>query len=182
MARVTWCSVVYSREHCTFFAASLSCAAAPVRYTARLGVLMFLAMLMISTSRGTPRVTFFADTPAKWNVFRVICVAGSPILCAAMVPIISPGLAIEFRKRVRHSPITQSKASGVRRYFSVHFLLLSTLRKFACTISVAFFCASTLRTSSPGTTTISWHSFCTFCTTSSGFRVVVLRMSMLNLV
>jgi hypothetical protein len=29
--------------------------------------------LMISVRRGTPRVTFLADTPAKWNVFRVIC-------------------------------------------------------------------------------------------------------------
>lgn len=34
---------------------------------------MFLAMLMISVRRGTPSVTFLADTPAKWKVFRVIC-------------------------------------------------------------------------------------------------------------
>ena len=38
-------------------------------------------------SRGTPRVTFLLDTPAKWNVFRVICVAGSPQDCAAIDPI-----------------------------------------------------------------------------------------------
>jgi hypothetical protein len=55
---------------------------------------MFFAMLMISVSRGTPSVTFLADTPAKWNVLSVICVVGSPIDCAATVPIISPGNAI----------------------------------------------------------------------------------------
>ena len=60
----------------------------------REGVLMFLAMLMISVSRGTPSVTFLADTPAKWKVLRVICVVGSPIDCAATVPIISPGYAV----------------------------------------------------------------------------------------
>ena len=54
---------------------------------------MFLAILMISVSRGTPSVTFLADTPAKWNVLSVICVVGSPMLCAATVPIISPGNA-----------------------------------------------------------------------------------------
>ena len=60
----------------------------------REGVLMFLAMLMISVSRGTPSVTFLADTPAKWKVLSVICVVGSPIDCAATVPIISPGYAV----------------------------------------------------------------------------------------
>ena len=39
-------------------------------------------------------MTFLADTPAKWKVLRVICVVGSPIDCAATVPIISPGDAI----------------------------------------------------------------------------------------
>lgn len=33
---------------------------------------MFLAMLMISVRRGTPRVTFLALTPAKWKVLSVI--------------------------------------------------------------------------------------------------------------
>ncbi len=46
-----------------------------------MGVLMFLDPLMISLMRGTPSVTFMAATPAKWNVFRVICVPGSPIDC-----------------------------------------------------------------------------------------------------
>ncbi len=55
---------------------------------------MFLAMLMISVRRGTPSVTFLADTPAKWKVFSVICVVGSPMDCAATVPIISPGYAV----------------------------------------------------------------------------------------
>ena len=32
--------------------------------------------------RGIPRVTFISPRPAKWNVFRVIWVEGSPIDCA----------------------------------------------------------------------------------------------------
>mmetsp|Transcript_27715 Transcript_27715/g.66797 ORF Transcript_27715/g.66797 Transcript_27715/m.66797 type:complete len:232 (+) Transcript_27715:1455-2150(+) len=47
---------------------------------------------MISRSRGIPRVTF-APAPAKWNVFNVICVDGSPIDCAAIQPTASPGSA-----------------------------------------------------------------------------------------
>src|SRR4051812_26826722 len=43
------------------------------------GVLMFLDALMISLIRGTPCVILMPATPAKWNVFRVICVPGSPI-------------------------------------------------------------------------------------------------------
>ena len=38
----------------------------------REGVLGRLETFIISFRRGTPRVTFFADTPAKWNVFSVI--------------------------------------------------------------------------------------------------------------
>ena len=47
--------------------------------------------LMISVTRGTPMVTFMLATPAKWNVCNVICVAGSPIDCAATAPSASPG-------------------------------------------------------------------------------------------
>ena len=47
-----------------------------------------------SSKRGTPRVMLlFAATPAKWKVLSVICVDGSPILCAAMIPTNSPGCA-----------------------------------------------------------------------------------------
>lgn len=35
---------------------------------------------------GTPWVIFIEATPAKWNVFNVICVPGSPILWAAIAP------------------------------------------------------------------------------------------------
>mmetsp|Transcript_9917 Transcript_9917/g.19558 ORF Transcript_9917/g.19558 Transcript_9917/m.19558 type:complete len:244 (-) Transcript_9917:1453-2184(-) len=48
------------------------------------------AVIIISRSRGIPRVTFAPD-PAKWNVFRVICVEGSPIDWAAIAPTASPG-------------------------------------------------------------------------------------------
>ena len=41
---------------------------------------MALEALMISLMRGTPRVMFMEATPAKWKVFRVIWVPGSPML------------------------------------------------------------------------------------------------------
>jgi hypothetical protein len=44
-----------------------------------IGVLISFAALMISFIRGTPSVTFMEATPAKWNVFNVIWVPGSPI-------------------------------------------------------------------------------------------------------
>jgi hypothetical protein len=55
-----------------------------------IGVLMILAALMISLIRGTPKVTFMAATPAKWKVFNVICVPGSPIDCAPTAPTVDP--------------------------------------------------------------------------------------------
>lgn len=55
---------------------------------------MFFETFMISFNLGTPSVTFFAETPAKWKVFKVIWVAGSPRPYAAMLPIISPGLTM----------------------------------------------------------------------------------------
>jgi hypothetical protein len=69
---VTFLSVVCSRRHKTFFAFSASLAAAPVKKTVREGAFGFLEMLMISFNRGTPKVTFFEETPAKWKVLRVI--------------------------------------------------------------------------------------------------------------
>mmetsp|Transcript_20286 Transcript_20286/g.61607 ORF Transcript_20286/g.61607 Transcript_20286/m.61607 type:complete len:260 (+) Transcript_20286:1031-1810(+) len=57
----------------------------------RLGVLICFETLMSSSMRGTPRVTSLAELPAWWKVFRVICVAGSPMDCAARMPTISPG-------------------------------------------------------------------------------------------
>merc|ERR1712157_715001 len=48
------------------------------------------AVMMISRNRGIPSVTFAPD-PARWNVFSVICVDGSPIDCAAIHPTASPG-------------------------------------------------------------------------------------------
>ena len=56
-----------------------------------IGVLIFLDALMISLIRGTPRVMFIDATPAKWNVFSVICVPGSPMDCAPMAPTAVPG-------------------------------------------------------------------------------------------
>ena len=55
-----------------------------------MGVETFLAALMISLMRGTPCVTFIDATPAKWKVFSVICVPGSPIDCAPTAPTCAP--------------------------------------------------------------------------------------------
>ena len=57
--------MVYSSDACTFFAWVLSEASSGLSATVSDGVLICLAMLMISLRRGTPSVTFFADTPAK---------------------------------------------------------------------------------------------------------------------
>mmetsp|Transcript_3892 Transcript_3892/g.13712 ORF Transcript_3892/g.13712 Transcript_3892/m.13712 type:complete len:235 (-) Transcript_3892:522-1226(-) len=56
-----------------------------------MGVAMFFEALMISLMRGTPSVTFIDATPAKWNVLSVICVPGSPMLCAPTAPTALPG-------------------------------------------------------------------------------------------
>lgn len=56
-----------------------------------MGVEMTREAFMISLMRGTPSVTFMLATPAKWNVLSVICVAGSPMECAATAPTASPG-------------------------------------------------------------------------------------------
>ena len=50
------------------------------------GTLTCVVRLIISLSCGTPRVTFLLKTPAWWNVFRAICVAGSLIDWAVKVP------------------------------------------------------------------------------------------------
>ena len=59
---------------------------------------MAFAALMISLIRGTPRVTFIDATPAKWNVFKVICVPGSPIDCAPTAPTVDPKIVITLVK------------------------------------------------------------------------------------
>ena len=72
---------------------SASLAQEPSKKTVSEGAFGFFEILMISFSLGTPRVTFLEDTPAKWKVFSVIWVAGSPIDWAAIAPTISPGVA-----------------------------------------------------------------------------------------
>ena len=63
------------------------------------GVEMVLLALMISLMRGTPCVMFMLATPAKWNVLSVICVPGSPMLCAATPPTGEPA---QFHFHERH--------------------------------------------------------------------------------
>lgn len=51
-----------------------------ISFTSIIGVLIFYVALIISLILGTPKVIFIEATPAKWKVFRVIYVPGSPIL------------------------------------------------------------------------------------------------------
>lgn len=52
----------------------------------------FVFLVVINSfSLGTPSVTFAPPWPAKWKVFNVICVEGSPKDCAAIAPTASPG-------------------------------------------------------------------------------------------
>mmetsp|Transcript_74137 Transcript_74137/g.191239 ORF Transcript_74137/g.191239 Transcript_74137/m.191239 type:complete len:241 (+) Transcript_74137:2052-2774(+) len=122
----------------TSLALSCSLPRSPLRKTAREGVLTVLATLINSLSRGTPSVTFFAPTPAKWKVFKVICVAGSPTLCAARTPTVSPGKQQDLLKRCLISPSSQSKDCFVRFSFCRIFLEASAPRKCALRMTLAF--------------------------------------------
>ena len=51
---------------------------------------------------GTPCVMFMAATPAKWKVLRVICVPGSPMLCAHRAPTAVPGSITQYWYLGRH--------------------------------------------------------------------------------
>ena len=117
------------------------------------GVLIDFAMLMISFSLGTPSVTFFADTPAKWNVLRVICVAGSPMDCAATVPMPSPGGAIANLNLDSTSPMTQLNAAGDNLNSRITRFADRVDRTSAKNKIVEFLCASKDNASRPGTTT-----------------------------
>mmetsp|Transcript_63111 Transcript_63111/g.150779 ORF Transcript_63111/g.150779 Transcript_63111/m.150779 type:complete len:224 (-) Transcript_63111:2635-3306(-) len=92
---------------------------------------------MSSLSRGTPRVTFLAPTPAKWKVFRVICVAGSPTLCAASVPITSPGFTRDLMNFCFTSPSSQSKDCFESFSFSTIFRDARAQRRCALRITLA---------------------------------------------
>ena len=138
MACTTRRRLQYSSEHWTDFAASLSSDGIPTRYTVSEGVLIFFDTLMISVRRGTPRVTFFAETPAKWNVFRVICVVGSPMLWAATVPTASPGDARDAIKRCSTSRTTSSNARESSLYSESTRLDARVERTSEMNSSVAF--------------------------------------------
>ena len=75
-----------------------------------IGVLIIFAALMISFMRGTPSVTFIEATPAKWNVFRVIWVPGSPIDWAPTAPTVDPVVRVSIREStgVHKSNLAQS--------------------------------------------------------------------------
>ena len=171
-AAATECRVVYSRIDWTFLAIALSPARSLRSATVSEGVLIFLAMLMSSFRRGTPSVTFFAETPAKWKVFSVICVAGSPMDCAATVPMPSPGGASATLNLDSTSPMTQLNAAGESLNSLITLLALSVDRTSAKKRMVAFLCASTESASRPGTTTrplsmdLTLSMTCTACNSS----------------
>ena len=152
-AAATECRVVYSSMDWTFLAIARSPARSFRSATVSDGVLIFLAMLMSSLRRGTPSVTFLAETPAKWKVFKVICVAGSPMDCAATVPMPSPGGASATLKRDSTSPMTQLNAAGDSLNSLMTLLALSVERTSAKNRMVEFLCASMESASRPGTTT-----------------------------
>jgi len=56
---------------------------------------MFSIPFIISVNHGTPYVICILATPAKWKVFNVIWVPGSPIDCAAIAPTQSPGVTFD---------------------------------------------------------------------------------------
>ncbi|GBC73947.1 hypothetical protein HRbin04_01357 [archaeon HR04] len=78
-------------------------------------------------SLGNPRVTFLSFIPAKWNVLRVICVPGSPIDCAATIPIASPGSALAFSKSSTTCLHTFSTPSLLSLTFINSCLSISTM-------------------------------------------------------
>lgn len=66
---------------------------------------------------------FWELTPAKWKVFRVICVKVSPNDYAAIEPHISPGLIRDFIKSFSIWCITKSKAQLLSLCLRITFLL-----------------------------------------------------------
>ena len=88
-------NLVCSNIYIMVCALSFCLSSSGLRYMLSDGFLISLDNDNISSILGTPRVTFDLDaTPAKWNVFRVICVETSPILWPAIMPTISPGATI----------------------------------------------------------------------------------------
>lgn len=97
---------------------------------------------MTSFNLGTPKVTFLDDTPAKWKVFNVIYVAGSPKLWAAIEPTISPGCTRLYSNLDLISPISQSKAGAVNLSFYIIFLVQRAYLKYIFINLVEFSFAS----------------------------------------
>lgn len=89
------------------------------RRKTEVGHLMALEALMISLIRGTPRVMFMEATPAKWNVFRVIWVPGSPMLWAQSAPTAEPGSICALQEK----DMDESTAKLLGRGFWYFFLI-----------------------------------------------------------
>ena len=89
----------------------------PSEKIVNMGVLTFDDALIGSSNLGSPKVTFLAELPALWNVFKVICVVGSPTDCAAMVPTISPAATMPlYHFLIR---IAQIRSRAVGEHLSV---------------------------------------------------------------
>ena len=139
----------------------MSRAGGPCKKIVSEGVLGFLDTLIISFKRGTPRVTFFAETPAKWKVFSVICVAGSPILCAPSAPTISPGWACAVRNLFFTSPRIQSNACSESRNSLAIRAVQSVERSRTQKRRLELYCAVRDKWSSPFTTISCFTNFLT---------------------
>lgn len=79
--------------------------------------LIFLEALIISLMRGTPKVMFIEATPAKWKVFNVIWVPGSPMLCAQRAPTAEPGSIWALCTRYRHMMRQEAGATSFKLSF-----------------------------------------------------------------
>lgn len=122
---------------------------------------MFLEAFMISLMRGTPSVMFMDATPAKWKVFRVIWVPGSPMLWAHRAPTAEPGSIWALQE----STNKRRRLSGGVRAESFWFHCCSSVGKTTQHISEQ---TGTLK--DVGLFPLSLKSFCTSCTCPCRFQ------------
>jgi len=95
-----------------------------------IGVLIFLEALIISLIRGTPRVIFILATPAKWNVFKVIWVPGSPRLWPPIAPTAVPGSIIDFLYLLKHT---------FKKCFNCFSVVLLQLSNVVCVTAIILY-------------------------------------------
>lgn len=104
-----------------------------------LGVFIFLEASNNSCKRGTPKVTFLSETPAKWKVLRVIWVVGYPIDWAEIDPTDSPEGTRAWKNFVSISSINPIKPTFEIFTFSHKILLARLYLKWILKIYIPFY-------------------------------------------